>query len=412
MPSRRAFITGIEAVTPAGTGWKKTWESLLSGRSGIRPISLFKADDYRTRIAGEVADLEVSSFISEKLRAATERFTHFALAATRLALDDSRIAIPAGSVEAGIVVGCGMGGLPYFEQQAELYARKGSRSIRPGSVPRIMPNAAAAHMAAQWKIRGHNVTLSTACSSGNHAVGTALDLIRTGRCRVVLCGGTESLLSPMTFAAFDALHVMSDNNSRPAQACRPFDKNRDGFVMGEGAVIFVLEEAGHARERGADVYAEVAGYGSSNGSHNILAAEPDGLEMSQSMEAALRDAGAAPASIRYVHAHGTGTLNNDAAETLGIQKAFGTHAGKLMVSSTKAVTGHMLGAAGALGILACALSIKTGWVAPTLNYETPDPACALDYVPNKPRESSVDAALSNAFAFGGNNATIVIRREA
>jgi len=205
---------------------------------------------------------------------------------------------------------------------------------------------------------------------------------------------------------------MSDKNSHPAKACRPFDKNRDGFVMGEGAVIFVLEEAGHARARGANIYAEVAGYGSTNGSYNILAPEPDGLEMSQSMEAALRDANVAPTSVQYVHAHGTGTLNNDEAEALGIRKTFGAHADKLMVSSTKPVTGHMLGAAGAMGILACALSVKTGQVPPTLNYETPDPACLLDTVPNKARKSSVDVALSNAFAFGGNNATIVIRGEA
>jgi len=411
MPLARAVITGIGAVTPAGIGWEKNWASLLEGRSGIRPISLFKADGYRTQIAGEVADLDLPGFISEKLIATTERFTHFALAAAHLALEDSRVTIPPGSVDAGVVLGCGMGGLPYFELQAEVYGRKGSRSIRPGSVPRIMPNAAAACIASQWKIRGHNVTLSTACSSSNHAVGYALDLIRTGRCRVVLCGGTESLLSPITFGAFDALHVMSDKNAQPAQACRPFDKNRDGFVMGEGSVIFVLEEAKHAHDRGAPVYAEVAGYGSTNGSYNILASDPDGMEISQSMEAALRDAHAAPDCVQYIHAHGTGTLSNDAAEASGIRKTFGAHAENLMVSSTKPITGHMLGAAGALGVLACALSIKTGQVPPTLNYETPDPACLLDYVPKKARQSSVEVALSNAFAFGGNNATIVIRRE-
>jgi 3-oxoacyl-[acyl-carrier-protein] synthase II len=291
-----------------------------------------------------------------------------------------------------------------------VFAKKGPGFIRPGSVPRIMPNAAAAYMASVWKIRGPNLTISTACSSSNHAVGTALDLIRSGRCRVALCGGTESLLSPITFGAFDSLRVMSNQNKRPAKACRPFDKNRDGFVMGEGSVVFVLEEAEHARERGAHVYAEVAGYGSSNGDFNILASEPDGMELTLSMEAALRDARVEAKSVQYVHAHGTGTLSNDSIETLGIKRTFAAHAPNLMISSTKPITGHMLGAAGAMGILACALSIATGHVPPTLNLETPDPACDLDYIPRHSRKAKIDAAISNAFAFGSNNATVVIKR--
>ena len=408
---KRAVITGIGAVTPAGIGWQQTWESLLKGRSGIRPISLFKAGRFRTQIAGEVVAFEAQKYNSEKLIAITERFTHFALAATHMALQDSRIALAAGSTDVGVVIGCGMGGLPYFELQADVYARKGPGFIRPGSVPRIMPNAAAGYVASSWKIRGPNLTISTACSSGNHAVGVSLDLIRAGRCRVVLCGGAESLLSPITFGAFDTLRVMSNKNSQPARACRPFDKNRDGFVMGEGSVMFVLEEAEHARARGAAVYAEVAGYGSSNGAYNILAPEPDGMELSQSMEKALQDADVAPTAVQYVHAHGTGTLTNDSIETLGIKRTFGSHATHLMVSSTKPVTGHMIGAAGALGILAGALSIKTDMVPPTMNYESPDPACDLDYVPKKPRKARVDIALSNAFAFGSNNATIVLKRE-
>lgn len=412
MAQKRALITGIGAVTPAGTGWEKNWQSLLKGRSGVRSISQFNTDGYRTRIAGEVSDLKINKYISEKLKASTERFTHFALAATHLALHDSGLTKDSDLTTAGIVIGCGMGGLPYFEQQADVYAQRGPRSIRPGSVPRIMPNAAAAHISSLWRIRGPNVTLSNACSSSNHAVGTALDWIRSGRSRVVICGGTEALLSPITFGAFDTLHVMSNRNSRPRAACRPFDKRRDGFVMGEGSVIFILEEAGHARARGATIYSEVAGYGSSNGSYNILASEPDGLEMSQSMDAALRDAGTAPASVQYIHAHGTGTLSNDAAETLAIKRTFGTHASRLMISSTKPITGHMLGAAGAMGIMTCALSIKKGLVPPTLNYESPDPLCDLDYVPKKMRKARVDVALSNAFAFGNNNATIVIKREA
>jgi len=408
---KRAVITGMGAVTPAGIGWKKTWESLLNGRSGVRSISQFNATHFRTQIAGQVAGFDARQFISEKQMGDTERFTHFALAAASMALEDSQLALTKESPEAGIVIGCGMGGLPYFEQQAEVYAKKGPGFIRPGSVPRIMPNAAAFQVASLWKIRGPNLTLSTACSSSNHAVGVALDMIRTGRCRVVLCGGTESLLSPITFGAFDTLRVMSNKNSRPTHACRPFDRNRDGFVMGEGAVIFVLEEAGHARARGAEIYAEVAGYGSSNGGYNILASEPDGMELSQSMETALRDADSAPAAVQYIHAHGTGTLSNDATETLAIKKTFGAQASKLMISSTKPVTGHMIGAAGALGILACALSVKTGMIPPTLNYETPDPACDLDYVPKKSRKTRVDVALCNAFAFGSNNASVVIKRE-
>ncbi len=408
---KRAVITGIGAVTPGGIGWEKTWSALLAPRSGIRRISLFDPTGYRTQIAGEVAGFEARNFISEKLADATERFTHLALAATTLALKDSRLVLSPDSADTGIVMGCGMGGLPYFELQADVFAKKGPGSIRPGSIPRIMPNSAASHMASLWKIRGPNLTISTACSSSNHAVGIALDFIRAGRCHTVLCGGTESLMSPITFGAFDTLRVMSNKNEAPEQACRPFDKSRDGFVMGEGAVIFVLEEAEHARARKAEIYAEVAGYGAGNGIYNILAPEPDGKEASQSMEAALRDAGSPPAQVHYIHAHGTGTIGNDLAETLGIKKTFKEHAFKLMISSTKPVTGHLLGAAGALGILASALAIKTGQIPPTMNYETPDPACDLDYVPATSRKAHVTLALANSFAFGSNNATIVMKRE-
>ncbi len=338
-------------------------------------------------------------------------FTHFALAAAQMALQDSRLDLVPDSTDSGVVMGCGMGGLPYFELQADIFAKKGPGSIRPGSVPRIMPNAAAFHIASLWKIRGPNLTISTACSSSNHAVGVALDLIRAERCRIVLCGGTESLLSPIIFGAFDTLRAMSAKNETPMQACRPFDKNRDGFVMGEGAVIFVLEEIEHARARKATMYAKSQDTDRASGAYNILAPEPNGKETSQSMDAALRDAGCMPAKVHYIHAHGTGTVGNDAAETLGIKKTFGDYARKLMISSTKPVTGHTLGAAGALGILASALTITTGLVPPTMNYgKTPDVICDLDYVPNKMRSAHVDTALSNAFAFGSNNATIAVKR--
>jgi 3-oxoacyl-[acyl-carrier-protein] synthase II len=304
-----------------------------------------------------------------------------------------------------------MGGLPFFENQAGVYMKRGPGSIRPSSVPRIMPNAAGALIAALWNIRGPNLTVSTACSSSNHSVGVALDLIRSGRCQIVICGGTESLLSPITFGAFDSLRVMSNHNATPEKACRPFEKDRDGFVMGEGAVMFILEELEHARARKAPLYAELAGYGASNGSYNMLAPEPDGKEASESMDAALRDAGIQPEDVDYIHAHGTATRNNDEAESLAIHRTFKGHAKKLAVSSTKPMTGHMLGAAGAMGIMACALTMKSGKVPPTLNYETPDPACDLDVVPGKARSLKVRVALSNAFAFGGNNATIVVKQK-
>lgn len=411
MSIKRSVITGIGAVTPAGIGWKENWQAVLDGRSGVRTVSSFPIKGYRTTIAGEAADFNASSFISEKLADNSDRFTQFGIAATRLAIDDSHLALKEGNQDIGVVIGCGMGGLPFFEIQADIFARKGHSFIRPGSVPRIMPSAAAAHIAALWKIRGPNITISTACSSSNHAVGYALDLIRTGRCKTVLCGGTESLLAPMTFAAFDALRVMSRRNDSPKSACRPFDRERDGFVMGEGAVMFVVEERDHAHARGASIYAELAGYGSSNGAYNILAPEPDGAEASESMEGALRDAGLKPDDVDYIHAHGTATKDNDLTETLAIKKTFGAHSKQLLISSTKPITGHMMGSAGAMGILACALSIKMGKVPPTLNYKTPDPACDLDYIPGKSRKAPVRVALSNAFAFGSNNATILIKRE-
>jgi 3-oxoacyl-[acyl-carrier-protein] synthase II len=411
MSKYRSVITGIGAVTPAGIGWEKNWRALLAGRSGIRPISLFPVQGYRTTIAGEVDDFDPQKYMHEKLVDNSERFTQFAIGAAHLALQDSKLPLQEGDTDTGVVVGCGMGGLPFFEKQAEIFAKKGHNFIRPGSVPRIMPNAAAAYIASRWKIRGSNITISTACSSGNHAVGTALDLIRSGRCKAVLCGGTESLLAPMTFAAFDALRVMSKGNESPKKSCRPFDKNRDGFVMGEGSVMFVLEEREQAHARGASIYAEVAGYGSSNGAYNILAPEPDGTEAQQSMDAALRDGSVSPPEVDYIHAHGTGTQDNDSTETLAIKKTFGAQAEKLAISSTKPITGHMMGAAGAMGVMVCALSIKTGQVPPTINYETADPACDLNYVTGGPRRLAVRAALSNAFAFGSNNATILIKRE-
>jgi 3-oxoacyl-[acyl-carrier-protein] synthase II len=408
---RRAVITGLGAVTPAGTGWQKNWQTVLEGKSGVRPITAFKTKGYRTTIAGEAGDFDAGKFIDDKLADGTERFTQLAVSATHLAVNDSRRTFKTGDPETGIIIGCGMGGLPFFEKQAEVFANKGSSFIRPSSVPRIMPNAAGAYIAAHWKIRGPNITISTACSSSNHSMGYALDLIRSGRCKTLLCGGTESLISPITFAAFDALRVMSKQNATPAQACRPFDKHRDGFVMGEGAVMFVVEELQQARARGATIYAELAGYGSSNGGYNILAPEPDGGEASESMSAALRDAGVKPSEADYIHAHGTGTRSNDLTETRAIKKTFGAHAKKLLISSTKPVTGHMMGSAGAMGVLIAALSIHTGQVPKTLNYETPDPECDLDYVSGKSRTTPVRVALSNAFAFGSNNATILLKRE-
>jgi 3-oxoacyl-[acyl-carrier-protein] synthase II len=399
------------AVTPAGIGWQKNWSAVLEGKSGIGPISLFSTQGYRTTIGGEARDFHAHEFMSEKLADNSERFTQLAIAAAKLAMEDSRLTPKEGDVSTGIIIGCGMGGLPYFEKQADAFFKKGPGFIRPGSVPRIMPNAAGSHLAALWKIRGPNHTISTACSSGNHAVGLALDLIRAGRCRTVLCGGAESLLSPITFAAFDKLCVMSSRNGEPERACRPFDKDRDGFVMGEGAVMFVVEEREVARARGASVYAEIAGYGSSNGSYNILAPDPEGVEASESMNAALVDSGLAPQDLYYIHAHGTATLSNDVSETLAIKRTFGAHAKNLAVSSTKAVTGHMIGAAGAMGILVSALSVKTGQIPPTTNFETPDSSCDLDYVAGKARTHAVGAALSNAFAFGSNNATVIITKD-
>jgi 3-oxoacyl-[acyl-carrier-protein] synthase II len=410
MSLRRAVITGIGAITPAGIGWEHNWKALLAGHSGIRSITLFKTKGYRTTIAGEVRAFPAGKFMPDKIADNSERFVQFAVAATRLALSDSGLRLVEGRRDMGVILGCGMGGLSFFESQAGIFIQKGPGNTRPSAVPRIMPNAAAAQIAALWKIRGPNLTVSTACSSSNHALGQALDFIRAGRCQSVLCGGTESLLSPITFSAFDTLRVMSRRNTTPQKACQPFDKNRDGFVMGEGAVIFVVEELQVARARGAAIYAELAGYGSSNGAYNILAPEPDGAEASESMQAALHDSSISGDEVDYIHAHGTATRDNDDAETSGIKMTFGAHAKNLMISSTKPITGHMLGAAGAMGVMVCALGIKTGRVPPTLNYKTPDPKCDLNYLPGKSRKASIRAALSNAFAFGSNNASILLKR--
>jgi 3-oxoacyl-[acyl-carrier-protein] synthase II len=411
MNLRRAVITGIGAVTPAGIGWEKNWEALLAGRSGINSIKAFPTQGYRTTIAGEVDKFEPQLYMEEKLGDNTERFSQFAIAATQQALKDSHLEPGKPGLPAGVVVGCGMGGLPFFETQAGVYGKRGVGFIRPSSVPRIMTNAAGALIASLFKVRGPNLTVSTACSSSNHAAGVALDWIRSGRSPMVICGGTESLLSPITFGAFDSLRVMSNRNDTPKKACRPFDKDRDGFVMGEGSVMFLIEELDHARHRRASIYAELAGYGASNGSYNMLAPEPDGKEASESMTAALRDAELRPEEVDFIHAHGTATRNNDEAESRAVHLTFKTHAQKLAVTSTKGITGHMLGAAGAMGILASALALQSGKIPATLNFDLADPSCDLDIVSGKARTLKARVALANAFAFGGNNATVVLKQK-
>ncbi|MGZ8610714.1 MAG: beta-ketoacyl-ACP synthase II [Actinomycetota bacterium] len=402
-------VTGIGPVTPVGTGVEDFWTGLTTGRNGIRRITAFDTDDLPVKVAGEVPGFDPSPWLDAKEIRRTDRFVHYAMASAALAWDDA--GTPEVHAErAGVVFATGIGGISTLLTQHSVLLEKGPGRVSPFMVPALMANAASGHIAMRLGFTGPNLCTVSACSSSNHAIGEAMRYIRDGYVDLCIAGGSEAATLPLTVAAFAQMTALTKNPD-PETASRPFDKDRNGFVLSEGACTLVLESEEHARARGAHVYCEVAGYGASDDAFHITAPDPKGSGAALAMTWALRDAGEEPASVSYVNAHGTSTQLNDAAETAAIKAVLGDEvAHRVPVSSTKSMTGHMLGAAGAVEGAACALAIERGVVPPTIHYETPDPECDLDCVPNEARDVDVRLALSNSFGFGGHNAAVAFRR--
>lgn len=408
---RKVVLTGTGIVSPLGTGSAVSFARAVAGHSGIRAVTLFDAAAFATRIAGEAADYDPNSHFDVKEQRHLTRFQQFALVAAREAVKESALNMQAEDpYRVGVIIGSGVGSMQLVEEQRDLLRDKGPRRISPFLAPGIIINEAPAQVAMELGAKGPNFSIVTACASGAHSIGAAMRAIQYGDADVVVAGGTEATICPICFAAFCALRAMSVNNDNPTKASRPFSASRDGFVMGEGAGVVVLEEMEHARRRGANILAEAAGYGATDDAFHITAPDPSGEAGARCMELAMRDAGLLPGEIGYINAHGTSTGMNDPIETAIIKKALGEHAKRVAISSTKSVTGHMIGAAGAVGYIFSALAIKNGVLPPTINLDDPDPACDLDYVPNHSRTAAIDAALCNSFGFGGHNACLAVRK--
>ncbi len=405
----RVVVTGLGVCAPNGTGVERFREALFAGRSGIAPIASFDASGLRSRIAGEVRDADFASVIPSKTLKRTARFTHLALLAAHEAIAAAGLPEGNGREDVAVVVGSGIGGFDTLEREHENFLTRGPGRFAAQTVPMIIPDMAAGVIAIESGCRGPNLCLSTACASGAHAIGAAADLIRLGRCRVALAGAAECTISPFAVDGYCQLRALSTRNDDPAGASRPFSRDRDGFVIAEGAGILVLEAEPHARARGAAILAELAGHGASGDGYHTTAPDPEGRGAVRAMRAALEDARVAPEEVELVNAHGTSTPLNDVTETLAIKRVFGAHARRLMVQATKSMTGHSLGAAGAIEAVATVLALKQGIVHPTINLHDPDPECDLDYVPLVAREFRPRVAISNSFGFGGHNGVLVFR---
>ncbi|MHC1726106.1 MAG: beta-ketoacyl-ACP synthase II [Syntrophobacteraceae bacterium] len=408
---RRVVVTGIGLVTPIGIGIQQNWESLVTGKSGIGPITRFDSSAYATHIAGEVKDFHPEDFISKKELRKMDPFLTFGLGAAHYAMEDARLKIePEFASRAGVVMGCGLGGLLTIEESHKLILDSGPRKVSPFFIPMIISNMAPGLISIYHGAKGPNLSLQTACAAGTHAIGQAYHIIREGHSEIMISGGVESTVTTLAVAGFNAMRALSTRNDEPERASRPFDKERDGFILSEGSGILILEELNFARARGAHIYAEVIGFGASGDAYHMAAPAPDGEGAARCMQAAIDDAGIKPAEVQYINAHGTSTDLNDKYETQAIKTVFGEHAYKMGVSSTKSVTGHLLGAAGGIEAAYAVLTLQNQIIPPTMNYEFPDPDCDLDYVPNVPRKADIDIALSNSFGFGGTNGTLVFKK--
>ena len=406
--SARVVVTGMGAVTPLANDISSTWDRLLEGESGIGYVSLFDTEGFAVRISGEVRNFDPLDYIDRKQARRMDRNVQFAVAAARQALSDAELTIDVGNRDGvGVVMGSAIGGIKTLLDNQKQYEKKGPNRLNPFFLQNMLPDAASAQVAISCGVRGPNMAIVSACASGGHAIGEAAELIRRGDAEVVLAGGTDAAIVPVSLGGFAVMRVLATENGDPTKACKPFDLHRDGFVMAEGAGVMVLESDEHARRRGAKIYAQVAGYGSSNDAYDLAAPAENGEGAVRSMAMAIRKSGLSPSDISYINPHGTGTQLNDKYETYAIRQVFGDAADGVMVSSTKSMMGHMMGAAGAVEAMVCALAVKHDKVPPTINYQTPDPECDLDYVPNSSREVEVPAALSNSIGLGGHNSTLI-----
>jgi len=408
---KRVVVTGLGAVTPIGNDVVAYWDGLLAGRSGAATITRFDASNLDVHIAAEVKGFDPVSLFGRREARRNDLFTLFAIEATRQAIVDAGFKIiPNDGRGFGVLIGTGIGGIATLLENYRIFQEQGPRRVSPFMIPMMMPNAASAVVAIEHGLRGPNLSIASACATGSHAIAEATEIIRRGQAQVMICGGSEAVITPIALSAFKNMGALSARDDDPQRISRPFDADRDGFLIGEGAGILVIERIEHALDRKAHIYCEIIGQGASSDASHITAPDERGLGATISMQQALKDARITPQEVDYINAHGTSTKLNDRIETQAIRAVFGAHADRLAVSSTKSMIGHLMGAAGAVEAIACVKSLETGWVHPTINYETPDPECDLDYVPNKARKLDPNIALSNSFGFGGHNGSLVFHR--
>ncbi len=408
---RRVVVTGMGLVIPTGIGVETAWKNVCEGKSGIGLLTRFDTNGFETKIAAEVKNFNPELYIDKKEIKKMDLFIHYAIAATQEALKDAQLAItPENSEQIGVIVGTGLGGLPSIEKYHKILLEKGPGRISPFFIPMLIANLASGQIAIQFGPKGPNTCVVTACATGAHCIGDAFRAIVYGDAEAMICGGTEANITPLTIGGFNSMKAISTRNDEPEKACRPFEKNRDGFVVAEGAGIIILEELQSALRREARIYGELIGYGYTGDAYHITAPSPDGDGAVRCMRMAIKDAGLTPAEVDYINAHGTSTPLNDLTETIAIKTVFGDHAQKIPISATKSMTGHLLGAAGSTEAIFTILAIQDGILPPTINYEEPDPQCDLDYVPNVARRKPLKVAMSNAFGFGGTNATLVFKK--
>ncbi len=408
---KRVVVTGVGAITPIGKNCNDFWDGIKEGRNGVDTITAFDVTDFKCKIAAEIKDFDAAEYIDKKDARKMDRYTQFGFIAAREAFENSGLDMEKEDPwRIGVITGSGVGGIETLETQHETLMTKGPGRVSPFFVPMMISNMAAAQIAIHLGAKGANENVVAACASGTNAIGNAFNIIKRGECDAIIAGGAEATITPLAFAGFCSMKAMSQNNDNPKLASRPFDLERDGFVMGEGAGFLVLEELEHAKKRGANIICELVGYGITNDAYHITSPAPGGEGGAKAMEFALNSAGITPDKIDYINAHGTSTKYNDSFETQAIKKVFGEHSKKLMVSSTKSMTGHLLGAAGGIEAIICALALKEGFVPATINYNTPDPECDLDIVPNVGRKADIEYAMSNSLGFGGHNSAVILKK--
>lgn len=407
----RVVITGLGAVTPIGNRKDVFWQNIKKGECGIRKITRFDVEEFDCKVAGEVVDFDPCVYIDKKDAKRMDRYTQFAVYAAKMALEDSKLELSNENLDrVGVITGSGIGGIETFENQCKVYFEKGPSRISPFFIPMMISNMAAAQIAITTGAKASNLNVVSACASGTNAVGEAYRMVRLGLSDIMFAGGSEAAITPLSIAGFCSMKALSTKNDNPGRTCCPFDAERDGFVMGEGSGILILEEYEHAKKRGAKIYAEIVGYGATDDAYHITAPAPDGEGGAKAMQFAIDEAGILPSEVDYINAHGTSTYYNDKFETAAIKKVFGEHAYKLAVSSTKSMTGHLLGAAGAIESIICALALDEGYVPSTIGYKVADPECDLDYVTEGGRDKDIKYALSNSLGFGGHNATLLFKK--